>query len=741
MTRFKALFAAVVAAAVVAVVAPAAQAQCGEEAVAPFHYVGAGSSAQYTMAAIAADQAAINYNAACYSGAETVAHWDYNSGAQVADNRDPSNRILPEVGNIWIVWLTNSGGSVTDIWLDVSVDSTVGVRTYSAQQTGASAGSGGLVQLLVASGTAGQNKIGSCSGGSDLLWPDNQCDTNLPSGIVTDIPQCSNSANNPVCTTGPHLNVGLTDIRPEDALFATKRALTKLNTTTWAGLGYIGPTADIGAPIYTAQGTGTKATPIEFALSGGSDPITHVTVPAYTTIPIGAAPIIFIQNNGAAASYPIDLDSGVVPDETGGPYSLAHLFDGTTACTNANPAFDANYNGSGNSHAITLFLREPLSGTMNTTEFSLFRSDKNDDDSQEVGVTNAYNSPYNPLNLSCASGGNRERSIGTGEVVGSTSPAYGVLGTPYSLGYIFWSFSNGKKLAGTSFNYLTLDGVDPIGLPASLTGNGAQNLFSCTTTTCPATGAGNEWGSGNQSYPGLRNGTYKAWSIYRWLAVPGTDANPADPYGPIGVAQIAQDYVDQDVADFVPFQACPSWDTESVCTGNTNYDGLSVYHSHFTQEAVTEKNGEPTPANALNNGNTLGTITDVNGAVTGTAEGGGDMGGLIEGPFGVTLPTTNGYVTWATTITAGKGYKVTWKSGSKFTAGTSWEGGAITLGNAAVPANSAQTVANVAVTATLLYVGNPNPSGSATIEVPYSIGFSSTPNPAATAPGVVGKKQ
>ena len=50
MTRFKSLFAAAVASAIVAV-APAASAQT-------FHFVGAGSSAQFTMAAVATDEAA-----------------------------------------------------------------------------------------------------------------------------------------------------------------------------------------------------------------------------------------------------------------------------------------------------------------------------------------------------------------------------------------------------------------------------------------------------------------------------------------------------------------------------------------------------------------------------------------------------------------------------------------------------------------------------------------------------------
>ncbi|MGA6983393.1 MAG: hypothetical protein WBZ11_17705 [Candidatus Sulfotelmatobacter sp.] len=724
MTRIKSLFAAAVASAIVAVV-PAANAQT-------FHYVGAGSSAQYTMAAIAADQAAINMNTAVYSSNETVAHWDYNNGAQAADNRDSLNRILPELGNIWIVWLTNSGGTVTDIWTDLSVDSTVGVRTFSAVQPGDIQGA--YLQLVVGA-VAGQNKIGTCASNQDLLWPDNQCDTTLPTAVVNafgGVATQGTAGQN----IGPNINVGLTDIRPEDALYATTRALAALNTTTYSGLGYVGPTTNIGAPIYTDQGTGTVATPIKFALSGGTDPITKKAVATYTTIPIGAAPIVFIYNNAGDASYPIDAVTGVTPHahETGQVYPLADLFDGTTACTNLNPAFDAYTGSTPASRPITVFLREPLSGTMNTTEFSLFRSDGQDAtnlyNSQEVGVTNPTRSPYNPLALACKSGGTRERAIGTGEVVGklATSGGYGVLNNPGSIGYIFWGFSNAGKfwasgVTGTDYNYLTLDGVDPLGLPASQTGNGNQNLPNCATTTCPAT----LW-SGSNTFPNLRNGTYKAWSIYRWATVPSSD-----PYGPSAVAQLAQDYVDSDIADFVPFSACPTNDPS--CSGSQPTDGLSVYHSHFTQSAAAGNNGSATAANTFNGGNTLG----------GGTEKGGDEGGEILGPFGITTPNTYGYVEWhnATVVKDGLTVaEVQHKTGPDFTAGASWVGKTITINGTAqvIQGCPVKGVNKCNPTITTLYVLNANSASIETIEVPYSIAVPYS-WPAATTPGTLNDKQ
>src|SRR5277367_912949 len=139
MTRIKSLLAATVVAAIAAVT-PAAN------AAANVHFVGAGSSAQFNMAAIGADQAAINANTALYGGAETVQHWTFKNGATVGDNRDTLNRILPELGNIWLVWLVDGSGNVTDVWTDVSVDSTVGVRTFSAQENIGGQISGGQVQ-------------------------------------------------------------------------------------------------------------------------------------------------------------------------------------------------------------------------------------------------------------------------------------------------------------------------------------------------------------------------------------------------------------------------------------------------------------------------------------------------------------------------------------------------------------------------------------------------------------------
>jgi ABC-type phosphate transport system substrate-binding protein len=590
MTRIKSLFAGLVVTAITAVV-PAANAQA-------VHVAGVGSSAQFLGTMIGMSQLAANN---LVSG-QCQYHWTRKSALQAHDNRDSLGRIIDETGNVGIVWIaacSDSTGNtnVTDIWLDGQYDSTLGVRLFSAQQKAPTAGAGATL-YLVAAQLAGDDNLVS----PNSLWADNKGDTSpLPANV-----------SNVFGTASPgnvHVNMGLTDIRPEDALAATNRAKAALNTTTWSGLGYVGPTGQIGAPIYTAQaGSNSNFTPIGFALSGLNDPINSgVPVPAYTTIPVGAAPIVFAYNHtGNSTPLVTNLVSGVKGDGTGniaGSYKLANLFDGTSSCDTHSTAFGGNGDGLGT--AMNIMLREPLSGTMNTTEYSLFRTTGNTMDSQEKGIINPTRAPYNPLNLTCPNAGNRQRRIGTGQVLSAIN------GTANTLGYFFFSFANSATVNGsaanaTNYNYLTIDGVDPIGLSTT-----NQQLPFCSGVICPAS----QW-AGSISFPSLRNGTYKAWSVYRWTVY---NSN-SDPLGPAALAESMQDNIDGTVADFVPF----------VTT--TNSDGLEVYRSHFTQSGKAGNNGPASPTETLTNGNSLG----------GGTEQGGDQGGVIIGWDHSTVTVANG---------------------------------------------------------------------------------------------------
>jgi len=599
MTRFKSLLAVAVVAAIVAVVPAGAQ---------TMHIVGAGSSAQFLGTMIGISTMVQNN----LSAGQCQFHWTKKSVINAHDDRDSLNRILDETNNVGILWEANCSDptgatGISDVWLDAQYDSTLGVRLFSAQQTGATAGPGATVYLsssVVGGTTASDNLVFPNS-----LWADDQPDVVIPSGITSFIGQASPGTY--------HVNLGLTDIRPEDALFDTIRAYSTLDTVAYKGLGYVGPTKYIGAPIYTAQsGSTSNLTPIGFALSGGTDPISKVAVPAYTTYPIGAAPIIFVYNNGGTFKSSLaDLTTGVneLGTKTGGPFSLAHLFDGSTSCDTNNAAFTGG--GDGTATPLTLFLREPLSGTENTTEWTLFRTEDNSTDSQERGVINPTRSPYNPLNLACTGNGSRQRRVGNGQVVSAVNS------TVHGMGYMFYSFANATSVIGTNpanqpnYQYFTLDGVDPLGLPNGTFGanTAAQQLPYCSGSLCPSS----SW-TGGISYPNLRNGTYKSWSVYRWLITNGN----TDPLGPVALVSSIRDYIDSTVADFVPFEACPVGDTLPICSVNgNNFDGLEVYRSHFTQELKTGTNGPATPTEALTGGNSLG----------GGTEQGGDQGGLIIG--------------------------------------------------------------------------------------------------------------
>jgi ABC-type phosphate transport system substrate-binding protein len=550
------------------------------------HVVGAGSSAQFLGTMIGMSQLAANN-----LGGQCQYHWTKKGALNAHDNRDNLGRILDENGNLGIVWLADCGDgtgntNITSVWLDGQFDSTVGVRLFSAQQKAPTAGPGATVYL---NGTTG----GTLSDGlvfPNGLWADNKADIAIPAGLVTFIGNTTPGSL--------HVNMGLTDIRPEDALAATTRAKAVLNTTTYSGLGYQGPTGQIGAPIFTAQsGSTANLTPIGFALSGGNDPINAgVPVPAYTTFPVGAAPMVFAMNHtGSANPIVTNMVSGIKGDGTAnvaGSYKLANLFDGTTSCDTNNAAFGGPNDGNGT--ALTLWAREPLSGTMNTTEYTVFRTIGNTSDSQEKGVINPTRAPYNPMNLNCPNKGGRQRRVGNGQVLSAINS------TADSFGYFFFSFANAATVNGSAanasnFNYLTLDGVDPIGLSTT-----NQELPFCSATLCPAS----QW-TGGLSFPSLRNGTYKAWSLYRWLVYNTNN----DPLGPGGLVDSIQDNIDTTVADFVPFET------------TSGHDGLEVYRSHFTQSGKAGNNGNATPANTLDGGNTLG----------GGPEAGGDEGGAMIG--------------------------------------------------------------------------------------------------------------
>jgi len=486
--------------AVCAALAPSAPAQT-------LQVLTAGSSAQFGPFAVAA-------YALAKSGGATAYHYTVKSGvcptlsastcdAAVNDTRNSS--IVPENGNLWVVWSKNG------IWAFLSVDSTVGVRAFSAYPRSK------LYLAPLAS-------LPLSATSNYLYWADGSNDTALTTTVYNAL-------------SGAQFTAANTDIRPEDALFATNRALNTL------GYGYYKDPRSghsgqylIGNPIIEYFKTSSVAHPVSFALGGSADPFTGSTTPTEITIPIGAAPIVFVANtlSGSTVANATNITSA----------NAASLFSGKGNCV------DTLITGA--TGAISPILREPLSGTMNTVEFSVFYSNGG---SQETGI-NLANANTNPLDLPCGSG-TRYRAIGTGDEVNN------VIATKNAVGYSFFSYESVG--GGKTDKYLTLNSVDP------LYSSAGQLLPSCPTTSgaysCPiANGA---------SFPNLRNGTYPAWSIYRII----TDSTHLSTTQ--ALVTEAQSLVNSNIPDFVPFiPVC------KTTAGGTNDPGLDVYREHYVPSTI-----------------------------------------------------------------------------------------------------------------------------------------------------------
>ena len=200
-----------------------------------------------------------------------------------------------DLGNVWVVW---DSAATTNVWAFIKVDSGVGDRCYFAQPH---------CNVNITTFPAPANLITS------TLWGDSSSDATPPSTVSA------------LFTSGTSVgNAAATDIRPEDALFATCRANSKLGggPDSLAGLGYGTSTAGscpaFGSSLAALEGTDilsaypastSTAHLLAFTLSG-KDPFTGTTVPTWTSVSVGAAPIVFItQRTGALALVKNATDS------------------------------------------------------------------------------------------------------------------------------------------------------------------------------------------------------------------------------------------------------------------------------------------------------------------------------------------------------------------------------------------------------------------------------------------------
>jgi hypothetical protein len=548
MTRIKTLF-AVLLLTVTAGVVPQAHAQTPQ-------VIMSGASSLWESLALGAYK-----TGGCVSGGTAPCFHYTNSSFNLSDTRPTvkGGSTAVDNGAAWIVW---DSAATPNVWAFVKVDSAVGARCYFAQPH---------CNVNVASFPNPSNLIPSA------LWGDGSTDTTPPQSIQS------------LFTSGSLLvNTAATDNRSEDDLFATCRSNSVLGggSDGLAGLGYgadaSGVCPKFGAALADLQGSdilsgypGSTLTAhvLAFALSG-KDPFTGTAIPVATTVELGAAPVIFITQRLNALSTVTNATDA----------ELQQVFSGANCNANAFGAPSAN---------IAAYIREPLSGTMNTTEYTVFRYWNFSGASQETGVN-----ATNPLAAQpCAGGGVRSRAIGSSEEIKSVQNSNANNGSD-GIGYTYFSYGNVANIANNAnYGYLTLDGVDGIfhvygttidpGQPATAgVLPGAANLPASCSGAFPCA-EGKIW-SGNLSFPNLRNGSYRAWSMLR-LVSNGT-ALSATKLLAAGV----QTYVVTSVPDFVP----------AVKVGATD-PGLGLLRSHYLQEGVAPVN------------------------VAATGDKGGDVGGCI----------------------------------------------------------------------------------------------------------------
>ena len=608
MSRMKSIFAVLVLA-VIAGVVPQAYATTPTV---NLELLLAGSSGAWQMIGVSA----WNGGNSVATGGGLTCHW--TSGSNKVNLTDTRTTVANnDPGTMWVVWDNNASSSTclgdgtnttTNVWAYVKVDTIVGDRCYFAVPKCYASGTSGNIAA------AGAGKISSTIWGSDAL---------IPSYIQ------------PIFTGTTAINAAASDIRPEDALFETCRVNSALGASATSGsvgdnldgLGYNSNNAAGVCPVYnitTAQAKGlgspilsavsikeggssqSQANVLAFNISG-HDPITNSTVPAYTVTALGAVPVVFVISR-----------AGVLANVTNASENtLQQVFSGANC--------DGGAFTGGAAGGINVFLREPLSGTMSTAEFTVFRRPTVYPNavlglSQETGVNPAASggNPLDPtVHSNCTSSdgkGGRWGVVGSGEAVAGVQDSQSAFGGIDGISYAFFSYGNVSGILGNNYGYLQLNGVDPIfqsynagktidpGQP-SHAGNlpGVTDLpSSCAGAfPCPESAI---WGNGF-SFPNVRNGTYRSWSIIRLIAT-GTASTNAK-----ALVTIAQKGAMNIVPDFVPAAAI---------VGTTEL-GLKLVRSHYQQRDGAGVNLGGAPVN------------------TGTDKG-GDAGGMI-------IPTTIGVST------------------------------------------------------------------------------------------------
>lgn len=525
---------------------------------------GLGSSAMFLELGWAAtDIAHGSINAACL--------WDENTNTvSASDPSTPFSASSPAVdkGSAWVAWTTGTGGTCANPTSDAKI--------YAYLQTDSVVGN-----RCVFDGNCTMNYSSAPSTPAGAI--PGRTEVSLPSTFAA------------LLNTKP--NFAGTDIRPEDAAFATLRATTACGTAVvtgsqYLGLGYsaINPT---GALINgSSQGLGSSFNVINFTLPASFDVQT-----------IGVTPILVVAASSDTTGNAITQFSNLTTA------TLAKLLDGTYSTANA-----AGGTGTDN---IYVFEREPLSGTYNTMEYNVPNTTVNKT-SQDVGsnqLASQVNCPgnasflagsnSNPMAIfSNTSGSGRFRAIGTGNELKAARTYSDASNLTNSLAYGFWSVGNFAGYGGALTNnggqtvtvkYLEVNGSDPLGAGGVIPTTSAQlNNINFTAVTSST-------------------GNYPIWSFLR-LVTPSSDSGVQTAVLNLASTAGAETQLNNR-PDFIASSS------------------MSVVRSHFAPPGVTVGGAAIT----ANNGKLWNT-----GGSCGT-EAGGDVGGVPEPTSSTSLRCSTGH--------------------------------------------------------------------------------------------------
>lgn len=516
---------------------------------------------------------------------DTGCYWTAGKSANITAFDDRAGVATGEQGQIWIAWgpgPAGSGGTCAapvapfNVYSQMNLDSVLGDRCFFETPA---AGVAGCEQLNTIALPNNGNTNTACPGFS--LLGCTFVDTPLPANVqaVFQVPGA------PV-----RMNAAATDVRPEDAKFASIRMFGacgaalhrnpyQATSFTAIGLGYGTGVAGIGNAVISETNAGSSFHVFDFNIAG-SDPVSLIPIPAaetgYVVNTVGEQPIMVSVGpiSATGISQASDIPFSTLNEYFTGIYGRSTDLQGPTA---ANP--------------VVAFIREPLSGTYNTFEFAGPNSNEFKT-TQDVNNCNGAVVKQNPLNSPSANskvaGAARKRAIGTGQVVAALiNPAFCAAGVADCIGYWFWSSGNAANFTAANQKYLTVDGVDPI---LSSYGNGCAGLApGQIPVTAPQLAC--------VTFTSLQAGDYRLWSALRIVTT-------------AAVAPIAQNLIT--AAGTLPITA----------NDFVHVSLIKTWKSHF------EYPGEPLIPLGQNNGMTISAPGDLCSLAAAAPESGGDAGGM-----------------------------------------------------------------------------------------------------------------